>query len=122
MKHVLSIEEQRENLTRELNESIRRWHDIFKNGCSDPFWPDGVNLNLVRNHIIYFLGELNKIEKTTEQISMFCIGAGIADLESDERIPMKVPDNYMANERRCRRFEYSDEKPIYRESFIQKSG
>lgn len=30
-----------------------RWREIYENGCSDPNWEDGVNLNLVRNHIIY---------------------------------------------------------------------
>jgi len=34
-----------------LEESFARWEDIYHNGCSDPSWPDGVNLNLVRNHI-----------------------------------------------------------------------
>lgn len=33
-----------------LHEVIRRdsatWQDIYLHGCSDPFWPDGLNLNL----------------------------------------------------------------------------
>lgn len=31
---------------------LERWLDIFAHGCSDPCWPDGVNLNLTRNHIL----------------------------------------------------------------------
>lgn len=32
------------------------WKSIYENGCSDSTWEDGVNLNLVRNHILYFRG------------------------------------------------------------------
>lgn len=42
---------------RELSDSLvsnyRRWRDIYLNGSSDPFWEDGCNLELVRNHIIF---------------------------------------------------------------------
>jgi hypothetical protein len=39
----------------------RRWKEIAENGCNDPGWPDGVNLNLVRNHIIYDKREIQRI-------------------------------------------------------------
>ena len=32
----------------EIRKEIKRWKDINQNGCSDPFWPDGVNMNLTR--------------------------------------------------------------------------
>lgn len=42
----------------ELGKNIRdlfaRWNQIYNEGCSDPFWEDGVNLGLVRNHIISY--------------------------------------------------------------------
>lgn len=41
-------------LEKELNDSFRRWAHIIKNGAGDPHWPDGTNLNLIRNHIIYY--------------------------------------------------------------------
>lgn len=41
-----------------LTESYRRWDYINSRGCSDPFWSDGVNMNLVRNHIIYYKNKL----------------------------------------------------------------
>jgi hypothetical protein len=44
----------------ELQQSLSRWQYLYQHGCTDPFWPDGVNLNLVRNHVIYFK---NKIEE-----------------------------------------------------------
>ena len=37
----------------EVRKEISHWKDINQNGCNDPFWPDGCNMNLTRNHIIY---------------------------------------------------------------------
>lgn len=38
----------------ELDREFQRWNDIACSGCQDPTWPDGFNMNLVRNHIIYW--------------------------------------------------------------------
>jgi len=35
-----------------LKESFNRWENLYQYGGSDPFWSDGCNLNLVRNHIL----------------------------------------------------------------------
>lgn len=40
-------------LSYSLVDDYRRWRDIYLNGSSDPFWEDGCNLELVRNHIIH---------------------------------------------------------------------
>lgn len=37
-------------------------------GCSDPFWPDGLNLNLTRNHILAAVKELDSFGEDTTQI------------------------------------------------------
>lgn len=37
-----------------IRESLDRWNEMYRNGGSDPFWEDGVNLELIRNHIIYY--------------------------------------------------------------------
>lgn len=37
-----------------IRREIEHWKAINQNGCNDPFWPDGVNMNLTRNHIIYY--------------------------------------------------------------------
>lgn len=37
-----------------IREEIAQWKDINQNGCNDPFWSDGCNMNLTRNHIIYY--------------------------------------------------------------------
>lgn len=42
-----------EELGKNIRDSFARWNYIYQNGAGDPFWEDGVNLELVRNHIIY---------------------------------------------------------------------
>lgn len=37
----------------QIRKEISHWKDINQNGCSDPFWSDGCNMNLTRNHILY---------------------------------------------------------------------
>lgn len=73
-------------------ESHERWKQIWENGCNDPFWSDGVNLNLARNHIIY--------------------GRRLCEEELEERdypeeyylpLPEKVPSNYMVKSDEIRR-------------------
>lgn len=43
----------KEQLAEGIRESHEQWKRLWENGGVDPFWTDGVNLNLVRNHIIY---------------------------------------------------------------------
>lgn len=45
---------QKENPIVQLAESFARWDFLCENGGSDPSWSDGVNLNLVANHIDYY--------------------------------------------------------------------
>lgn len=56
-----AITARREYVRRELE----RWRDIFEDGCSDPAWPDGCNLNLIRNHIIATLSDLRDLGEDT---------------------------------------------------------
>lgn len=44
----------------ELAREYARWEHLKEYGGSDPFWDDAVNMNLTRNHIIYWK---NKIEE-----------------------------------------------------------
>ena len=76
------------NRKEQLAEVLRESHDLWKrlrqNGGNDPFWTDGVNLNLVRNHIIYgrrLCEEELQPEDYPEEYS-FCI-------------PEEVPNNLM---------------------------
>lgn len=78
------LKDMRHNLLREF-----RTHEHLKtHGGQDPFWPDGMNMNLTRNHIIY--------EK--RQIMELCSMSGL-DLPPEYFIPTpeEVDDDYMAN-------------------------
>jgi len=39
---------------------FKRWELIFREGCHDPFYADGTNLNLVRNHILAEKGRMER--------------------------------------------------------------
>lgn len=72
---------------KEVQRSFDRWNEIAKNGAGDPFWPDGTNMNLVRNHIIYFY---RKMDEEGGQLTMFECSE-----ENRRPIPPKVPNGYL---------------------------
>ena len=53
MKKKQTLHEKIAEQANDIREEEKRWDSIWKNGCSDPYWPDGTNMNLTRNHIIY---------------------------------------------------------------------
>ena len=57
MNKKLSLKEE---LEKTLTERYERWDDIFQFGTNDPSWADGVNLNLVRNHILYIKSQIEE--------------------------------------------------------------
>ena len=63
------------------------WDHIKAEGCNDPFWPDGSNMNLVHNHIIYHKNEIKKI--CTEN------GLELPEIYHTET-PPEVDQHYMA--------------------------
>ena len=80
-----------DQIREKLADRFDRWDEINEHGCNDPFWADGTNMNLVRNHIIYYYRLLaDKLENV--QLSLF------DDIElSDLRpVPPKVDQNYMS--------------------------
>ena len=83
-------------LKREIRREIENWEYINQNGCNDPFWSDGTNLNLTRNHIIY---AKQKIKEICEEHR----------IEIPEELylptPPEVNDYYMANLKQKRRLE-----------------
>lgn len=75
----------KENYEDMLKERFTHWEETYKHGCKDPFWPDGVNLNLIRNHIIY----------AKRQLEQEYPAGNYPDLYYRET-PQKVEDSYMA--------------------------
>ena len=72
-----------------------RWKTIYNEGCSDPSWEDGMNLNLLRGHCTVYKREIETI---------------LGDkyyLYPDEYfwpVPPEVPSTFMAKKRelKCR--------------------
>lgn len=76
-----------ENFAEELVKSFEHWEQLREYGGSDPFYADGTNMNLVRNHIMYYK------QKIMEQYG--------SDYEKYPEIfyretPPEVRDSYMA--------------------------
>jgi hypothetical protein len=86
-KKKISIQSELKEIVNEMIEEYSRWDDIKKNGCSDPFWSDGCNINLVRNHIIYSKNEIRD----------FCTKNNL-ELPSEyfKPIPNEMSNNFMA--------------------------
>ena len=74
-------------LTISCQESYESWKCIYNGGGSDPFWADGVNLNLVRNHIIYYKRQMQEISEE--------YGCFLPEFYYRE-VPPKVESDYMA--------------------------
>lgn len=45
----------------QIRYAYKHWKNMYLNGGSDPFWCDGVNLNLVRGHIQYYRGKIEEL-------------------------------------------------------------
>lgn len=79
-------------LTEIHRRDVEHWDDLYEHGCSDPFWTDGTNLNLVRNRIMCTVEELKSLGVDT----------------SHKYIPPEVDEGLMIAggpnfERRCKR-------------------
>ena len=65
MKNVRSDTEELDFLAKEIERETAHWFFMREHGGSDPFWPDGGNMNLTRNHILYAKVRIREIcEKT----------------------------------------------------------
>ncbi len=90
-KYIPFDEMTEEQIQAELDHEFAVWNEIAQNGCSDPSWPDGANMNLTRNHIIYFYRLLRERRRSQTQISLFD-----APGEAPQRpVPPEVPERYM---------------------------
>ena len=77
-----------ESLINVLVKDFERYEHIKQFGCDDPFHPDGVNLNLKRNHIIY----------DKKQIEQYCKenNCSFPSEYNDIQTPERVPDEFIA--------------------------
>ena len=83
-----SVEQQINEYCSQIKKEIEHWKHINEHGCNDPFWPDGCNMNLVRNHIIY---DRRKIEELCREHGM------TLPEEYYLPVPKEVDNQYMAH-------------------------
>ena len=85
------------SLVSELDSNIKerysRWLLLYADGCNDPYWSDGTNINLVRNHI-HFYKKSCEIE-LGDKYYLYPDSYFFPD-------PKEVPDDFMANTREIR--------------------
>lgn len=77
-----------EECRRDIVQECAQWEYLRVNGGQDPFYPDGINMNLTRNHVIYAKRRLR--EMAAEH------GWELPD-EYYLQTPPEVDDGYMAN-------------------------
>ena len=75
-----------QTLIKEIKASYKYWYEIAEHGCSDPFWEDGCNLNLIRNHIIWFKNQIS--EQAEDEMKSI-------PKEFYWALPLKVPNTFM---------------------------
>lgn len=73
------------NYVEQLEKDYQHWQDVYENGCNDPSWSDGMNLNLIRNHIIYDKRQLKETLDERELPEVYY-----------KELPPKVDYDYMA--------------------------
>lgn len=97
-KKEQSVANQIAHYEQEIERERSHWNALNERGGNDPFWPDGVNMNLVRNHIIYYLRQLQELRRDSVQLSMFEDSSDYSAIphQSDPRIPPLVDSDYMA--------------------------
>ncbi len=78
-------------LTRSLQDSFDRWDRLNEHGGSDPCWADGANINLVRNHIMYYKSQMEDKYSSGDYPKIYY-----------RETPPEVDDNYMANPEKIR--------------------
>lgn len=95
MGYIRDEELSKEDLQKKLDQEHEKWLQIARFGSVDPFWPDGMGLNLTRAHILFFSNLIREKEKEGEQISFF-------DLQTDKHesrpVPPEVPSNFMVKD------------------------
>lgn len=81
-------------LARSLQKSFARWDHLAEHGGSDPFWPDGMGLNLTRNHILYDKNQMEQlVAAEQEEVTLF--PSELPDVYYRET-PPEMPKDYMA--------------------------
>ena len=68
-----------------IKKELTHWHDLNENGGSDPFYEDGVNMELIRNHILYYRRKIEEELQPSEYPEEYFL-----------ELPPEVDRHYMA--------------------------
>ena len=83
-----------EFLRRQIDMEFQVWDSIHDHGCQDPFWEDGCNLELVRNHIIWFYRQLAELMDGI-QFDLFAEAGFDPERYGLRPLPPEYPSNWM---------------------------
>ena len=83
-----------EELLRDADMEFQEWEYIHAHGCQDPFYEDGVNLELVRNHIIYDYRQLAELLDGV-QFNLFSEVGFDPEKQGLRPLPPEYPINWM---------------------------
>lgn len=61
VKKKIAVEDMIDSLVEDMKREYSHWLHIRENGCRDPYWTDGVNMNLTRNHIRYYKANIARL-------------------------------------------------------------
>lgn len=75
-------------LQKAVRDDLREWSRIHRKGAGDPGWPDGTNLNLVRNHVLYEQRQLRELCKAQK--------VRPCPIEAKLKPPRQVSEDYCA--------------------------
>src|SRR5690554_300319 len=92
-KESLKNKKELKNIEIKLANSLEDWQRINEFGCNDPFWEDGANMYLVRNHILYYKQKIKEL-CTAERLPL-------PDIYY-EPTPPEVEQKYMARAEQIR--------------------
>ncbi len=84
----------KEDLLQQIEDEFQRWDHIHLHGCNDPGWEDGVNMNLVRNHIIYYYRKLSELMDGL-QMCLFSDAGFEPEQYGMRPVPPKYPIDWM---------------------------
>lgn len=93
-KKQKNIQEAFNQLIINLKNDYERWNCLHEYGGQDPFWSDGVNMELVRKHIIIGKGNIKVFAEKNN--------LNLPEIYHKD-IPPEVPSNYMAREEEIRK-------------------
>ncbi|MGF7145322.1 hypothetical protein HNQ56_003763 [Anaerotaenia torta] len=60
------MKKEKPSLEEQLQERYDHWNYLYSHGGSDPFWSDGCNMLLVRNHIISIKRQMEEAGQLTD--------------------------------------------------------